>query len=474
MKLSLISIASSALLVLVSGCSSNPKAAFTDVSNVVAERTGQKVMWPRNEGEDEEVRKAKASLLEGDLSPEKAVQIALFGNPHLQGVFEEVGIAKADLVQAGLLRNPRFAASFRFPKGTPAGLNSEYSLVGDILDLIILPLRKRIAAQNLEAVKLRVADEVLKTAAEVKGAFYAVQAREQLIKRIRFIVEVNESSADVAKRMRDAGNIPELEFADQQAIYAQSRVALGESLRDLRSDRERFNRLLGLWGNEIGWKVADELPAIPQKEISLENLETVAITQRLDLAALRAQLTNAISALKLQNGTRFFPGAVEVGIDTEKEPDGQRVTGPTLELELPIFDQGQAAIAKLKSQFRQAEREFEARAIEIRSEVRENRDRLIANRELAEYYEKILLPLRVKIVNQSLLHYNAMQIGPVELLLAKERELDAERAYVDAWRDYWISRAELERAVGGTLSASEASSVNEGSSKAHSEHSAKH
>jgi cobalt-zinc-cadmium efflux system outer membrane protein len=85
--------------------------------------------------------------------------------------------------------------------------------------------------------------------------------------------------------------------------------------------------------------------------------------------------------------------------------------------------------------------------VDARSEIREARDLVSANRELANYYGKILLPQRVQIVNQTQLQYNAMQVGPIDLLQAKERELDTERAYVEVWRDYWIARAELERAL---------------------------
>ena len=42
--------------------------------------------------------------------------------------------------------------------------------------------------------------------------------------------------------------------------------------------------------------------------------------------------------------------------------------------------------------------------------------------------------------------------GAYDLLLAKQNEVAAERSYIEAWRDYWIARAELERAVGGSLS----------------------
>ena len=61
------------------------------------------------------------------------------------------------------------------------------------------------------------------------------------------------------------------------------------------------------------------------------------------------------------------------------------------------------------------------------------------------------LPARIKIVNQSILQYNAMQISPFELFTAKAEELRVERAYIDALREYWITRAELEKAVGGSL-----------------------
>ena len=52
---------------------------------------------------------------------------------------------------------------------------------------------------------------------------------------------------------------------------------------------------------------------------------------------------------------------------------------------------------------------------------------------------------------QALLEYNAMQFSPYELFLAKSQEMEAERSYIDTVRDYWITRAKLERAVGGTL-----------------------
>src|SRR5205085_9894535 len=99
-------------------------------------------------------------------------------------------------------------------------------------------------------------------------------------------------------------------------------------------------------------------------------------------------------------------------------------------------------------------------ATDIRADVRQARDSLIAARDLAEFYHKIYLPQRVRIVNETLLQYNAMQKPTFELIAAKERELNAEREYAEAWRDYWIARSELEKALGGRLGAEPTSASN--------------
>jgi cobalt-zinc-cadmium efflux system outer membrane protein len=166
---------------------------------------------------------------------------------------------------------------------------------------------------------------------------------------------------------------------------------------------------------------------------------------------MRKEVDSIGQALALRTNTRFLPVSINIGVDTEKQTDGQRITGPTLDLELPIFDQGQGEIAKLAAEYRQAQRQLQSLAIRIRSEVREARDTLKLNRDQATYFKKVVVPLNVQSVNQTLLQYNAMQLNTYDLFLAKQRELDTERGYIGAWRDYWISRAQLEEAVGGNL-----------------------
>jgi outer membrane protein, heavy metal efflux system len=438
-------------LCTIAGCAS-PQVSLDSVQETIARRTGKRVEWLRGGPEDAEAERAVQTLLRHELTANSAVQVALLNNRALQANFEEIGISQADLVEAGLLSNPTFAASWRFPDRSPSGTNTEYSIAQDFLQLLMLPLRKRIAAAQLAQTETRIADEVLKLMAEVKTAFYALQAREQLLGRLKVITETSEAAAEFTKRLHDAGNASDLDLANEQGSYQQSRLDIAQTTLQVRSDRERLNRLLGLWGANTDWKIADHLPEIPAREVSLEHLESRAIAQRLDLAAVRMQVDVIGQALALRTKTRYLPTSIQIGVDTERESDHQNVTGPTLNLELPIFNQGQGELARLTAQYRQAQRRLEALAIDIRSEVRQARDQLIAERDLTSYIGKRLLPTQQQALNLTLQQYNSMLKSAYDLLLAKQNEVAAERSYIETWRDYWIARTELERAVGGSLS----------------------
>ena len=146
-----------------------------------------------------------------------------------------------------------------------------------------------------------------------------------------------------------------------------------------------------------------------------------------------------------------FLGALEFGVDSERQSDSQTITGPTFAIELPIFNQGQARIARTESALRKTQKKLEALVVEIRSQVRGLSDQLESKRAIARFYKDELLPNQARILNQSLLNYNAMVVGNFELFTAKAEETQTERESIEAAKEYWITRTELERAVGGNL-----------------------
>ena len=101
---------------------------------------------------------------------------------------------------------------------------------------------------------------------------------------------------------------------------------------------------------------------------------------------------------------------------------------------------------------RQAQQRYLALAAEIRSDVRAARDRMLLARRQVEYFKSTALPMRTRVTQESQLQYNAMQISPFQLLQAKQEEVKAGADSIEALRDYWVARTELEKAVGGDLS----------------------
>lgn len=420
------------------------------VEKAVRERNGMIVRWQNDAAAREATFVEVRALLKQPLTVNRAVQIALLNNREFLATFEEVGVSAADLREAGMWKNPSIDLSVRFPDRAPSGANWEEAAAFDLLDLLMRPLRKRVATAQLAAAQLRVADEAVRLVAEVKTAMYELQADEAMLAHRRTVVEVQHTAIDLAQRQHEAGNITDLALAQQQAAYNTARLELSMAENDQRAHREKVNRLLSLWGGDTVWKVAGGLPALPEGDVPLRGLESLAVSQRLDLAAAHMELAGIIRALGLTKAYRYV-GALEFGVNTERDPDRTNVTGPTLRLELPLFNQGQARVAKGEAELRRAERKLEALAIDIRADVRALHDKLAALREAARFYQREIVPTRRAITAGMLLHYNGMLIGNYELFTARAEQIEAEHKGVETLRDYWMTRAELERSVGGNL-----------------------
>lgn len=437
-------------VVALAGCVVPRKAGFDDVSKSLAARAPYRVHWNQGGDEDRAVADETRRLLAGELTVDTATQIALFNNPELQAVYERLGVAQADVVQAGLLRNPRISLHWGFRILEPGLDEVVGSVTGAFLDLFLMPLKKKLANADFRRVKLEVADAVLAKVDAVARAFYAVQAATQIVAMRRTILDAQQAATELAVRQHEAGNISDLDLSNEQAVYTQAKLDLARAEYQRLADREELTRLLGVWGSDVEYKVAPKLPELPAREPDLSHLERTAIEHRFDLAAAREELASAASALQLVKGTRVI-GALDLGANGHRDPDGPATVGPTFDLELPIFDQKQAEVARLRAQLHGAQHRADALALAIRSEVRMARNRLLAARTTIDYYQKSLVPLRERIVALSEEQYNAMLLGVYQLLQAKQNELESYREYIEAVRDYWIARADLERAIGTRL-----------------------
>jgi outer membrane protein, heavy metal efflux system len=453
-------ITTSLVLLALSGSSLRAEA-FRKVQEEVSERTGVDVRWEKEMASREQTSAIVQKLLKKPLTVPSAVQIALLNNRGLQVTFEEVGIAQADVIEAVTVPNPSVDFEVQFP--LVAGTLNRYAwlVAQEFVQILMIPLKKKISEEQLEAVELRVAHQILDLVEKVKAAFFMVQAEQQLISRLKLIQNTNSASLELGQKQYKAGNITDLALLQLQASYSQGRLDIAKAETDLRDKREELTRLLGLWGSQTGWQIQGDIMPIPDSEFSVKALESLAVAQRLDLRAAHRDLTSIVTALGLTRIYRWVP-VLEFGFAGERDIEGALNMGPSFRLEIPIFNQGQSRLARLRAELRRAENQLASLAVEIRSQTRELRDRLISLRDMAKFYHDNLLPTRIKIVNKALLEYNAMQLSPYELFLAKSQEVEAERNYINTLRDYWITRAKLERAVGGKLTPRNPTSVADG------------
>ncbi len=437
-------------LVFLSGCTTvSLNAGFSDVSALVEERGRLKVFWNNGTDLDKDAAEKLGSLLKDKLTVDDAVQIGLLNNRELQAVYSDLGVAQADLVQAGLLNNPIFDGAIKW--ATPGGGKPELELavVINFLDIFYLPLRKRVATARFEETKTRISGMVLDFAARVRTAFFLHQANEQMLELRQTIVQALTASLEVTRRLLDAGNITDLEFARERALLESGKLALRSAEVAVRQSREELNTLMGRWGKQTEWRTDERLPEIPQQPIQTEDLERVALDRSVDLLNARQRLVSAGEQLGFNRSTALIP-EMHAGPLGERT-DGSWEVGPTLEFPIPLFDQGQARVGRAAAELRRAQQEYYALAVRIRSTARATRDRMQGARDRALYYRDIMLPLQERIVNEAQLHYNAMQLGPIQLLRAREQQIETAVAYIEALRDYWLARGDAGQILSGRL-----------------------
>lgn len=459
------------LLLAVTGCVSvNPRASLPEVQRTIAERTAYQITWYTGGAEDREAADKVRELLSKPLNPDAAVQVALLNNRHLQATYEELGIAQADLVQAGLLKNPIFDGALRFAEGGAGSPTIDLGIAIEFLDVLFVGLRKEQAQAQLEATKARVTSAVLQTAADTKKAFFDFQAAEQSLELQKQVYQATEASYELAKRIRAAGNNTTLELANERALYEEARLAVASAEASIIERREALIRQLGLWGSQTAIKVQGRLADPPQELTFNQELERQVIDRSLTLDAARAEYVSSLKAAGIASPLGVLSES-EVGISAERG-EGEWELGPSLSLPIPIFGQGQPAIARAGSRVRQAAHNYYAAAIDIRSALRQAYAKAISLQQRIQHYQKVMLPLRQSIVEDSQLQYNAMQIGAFQLLQAKRDQIQAGLSYLELLRDYWKARADLELILNGgsaSLSPSEtsASSVTSRASRGH-------
>lgn len=441
-----------ALIILaLAGCATpSVRDEFDLVQADVAERTSLSPAWPADHDERDRVQARVDELLAQPLTPRTASEIALLNSPRLRAAYARLGVSRAELLEAEALANPQLSIDAGFPDRPPSITQLDFGLTVNLLRILAMPARRDMARAQLDATTLSVASDVLATATEARTALLDLQASEQMASILTTIVQAEQARRDLARKLHEAGNISDLDLARLESVVEAALLERAHARRQAAERHEQVNALLGLWGDRTRWTVQPKLDDLPPDEPPLDTLETLAIRQRLDLAAAAKEVEVLAQGLGIQRSWRGILSA-DVGVIAERDTDGQWVFGPELSIELPIFNQGQAGRARLEAELAGAQARLEALAIETRADVRRLRDRLVSLRYEAAHLHDTVVPLNERITALTLKEYNYMLVDTFALLDAKRQEIEAYRSVIDVTHDYWVTRARLEQAVGGRL-----------------------
>jgi outer membrane protein TolC len=413
---------------------------------LTAERTGQDIRLPKAGSESEPAQAELNEMLKQPLSADSAVRIALLNNRGLRASLAELGVAEADLVQAGRMSNPGFSFG-RMSGGGETEI--ERSVMFDLVGLLTIPIRRDIESRRFESAKLLAATEAVRLASDTRKAYFNAVAAVQAARYAEQVREAAQASAELAQRMAKVGNLSALDQAREQAFSAEATAQLARARHNATAAREQLIRLMGIWGANTAFQLPDKLPELPAAPRDAANIEATAMQQRLDVRLAKLDTEATARALGLTRATGFV-NVLEAGYVNSSKSGSPRENGYEIELALPIFDWGGARTARAEAIYMRSVHRTAGTATVARSQVREAYSAYRTTYDVARHYRDELVPLRKKISEETLLRYNGMLMSVFELLADARAQIAGVNAAIEAQRDYWIAETDLQAAISGT------------------------
>tara|TARA_B110000238_G_C16129059_1_gene440598 strand:+ start:132 stop:1559 length:1428 start_codon:yes stop_codon:yes gene_type:complete len=431
---------------LAIGCTSVPKDnGISDVTNMLIQK-----------GINTDVNESNSSesivelLISQPITLENAIQLALLNNIELHKSYASLGIAAADVYEAGRIRNPLF--SFSQLDSNQSGEHDliTLSFITSLTDLITLNSRKQFAESEFAATKQLIAADVLHILKEVQTSYYRYAAALQIQTLKAQKYQIATLSSRLAQRYHDAGNMNDRKLSEQNAKTSQALFESFDANENALNSRIEFSNSLSLPIDDI-WQINTDLRLPLDAKIDIASLSATASQSRFDLSAAMSKVDRLAKQLGVTNWTRYL-GELNIGIERERETDGARLTGPVLEWEVPLFTQYKDKKLRQSSELNIAILEVRQLSNKINNEVHASYLMTNNSRALVYEYQKKFIPMQANIVSRAQEEENFMLIGTFEVLETKQNEYESYVGLIKALRDYWINYSNLMYAAGDSLS----------------------
>lgn len=376
------------------------------------------------------------------LTVEQALALAFLASPRIQAMDAELSAARAELVRARALPNPSWeiglgALDSAQDARSPASARVEL----DATDLALAPLAGAAARPELVAAELLCDEARLVLAYEVKAAWFDHQAALATWGAALRSVETLAVARDAQRAITAAGNAPGRDLVARELAYEQARARAAALELDVVRTREALARLLGQDPGPLA-----PAPALPTLDLP-QDVEAIAVSRSLALQALDAATLAAERGLTLAKIRSLGPD-LDLFVEAERDRDAWQTTAG-LELSVPLLSFGRGEIAAARAGLDRQSAQRAQLEIEVRSSAREAAARLASAHRRARHHDEVLVPATALALHETLLHYNAMQVGLDALLVAVRAQLEIEAARAETWREALTAQAALDAILAG-------------------------
>jgi cobalt-zinc-cadmium efflux system outer membrane protein len=454
------------LAVILTGCASRSSKVSPQVSRRIEDRTGHGLN-PNSQPSAFAVPPG-VSLSDG-LSEDEAVAIALWNNAAFQSDLTSLGFARADLIEAGQLRNPMLTLLLPWgPKQLEATMNLPIEVFWQ------RPRRVAAAKVDLERVAESLVQTGLNLVRDTRLAYAELAlANDRASIAAQSLRERNEIAQIVEARLR-VGDISELETSTARidARQAEEQAARFNSESTIAKDRLRF--LLGMPADTASFDLIASAQAAPavasqyttvavsspassvQQAVSqqpvgadVSNLIKQALAARPDLRAAELAIEAAGKRAKWERSRIFSISAV---LDANAKGTKGFEAGPGLVAELPIFNRNKGGITRAEAEIERAAHQYVAVRHRIALEVEEAYTQLVEARQSLASWRDQIVPRIEEDIRISQKAYAAGDVAYLFVLETSRRLTDARLREVEANAALLRATAQLERAVGRKIS----------------------
>ena len=423
-------------IMLISGVAT-PRAGHQETTaEGILSRTGKSVQ-PRTS-------EVKSSLppgvsLDVPLSSDDAVAIAVWNNPQLRADLATIGLAEADLIDAGLLRNLRLDVLI------PVGAKP-FELLLNLPIEVFWQRSRRIAAsqQALNQLAQSLIQNGLNTARDARWAHADVV---QAVGR----AAVAKQSAELRKRVSQltearlrAGDINELEAIAAKTESASAVEQLTRFEHETQLVTERLRAVLGVSVERPSLRVS-QLPPATNVPPPIETLLETAMEARPDLRAAELAIG---TATKRANWERSRVLLLSVQLSSKEVGTNGVLTGPGASLELPIFNRNQGLIARADAEVQVASQQYVALKQRVAFEVAEAREQVVQALDALRTIRGQVLPPLQRAVALAEDQYKRGDVAYLFVLEQNRSLIDMQLRIVDSEAAIRRAQAQLERCVG--------------------------